>query len=75
MARVVLIKVVLSFFPIFQLSILLGLNVVKEKIAKDIQKFLWEGENPPLKKFIWSVGIKIGIQNLIEDLEPRTPPS
>jgi hypothetical protein len=43
--RVILVKPVLSSFPIFQFSSLHAPVGIKKEMAKLIRKFIWQGEN------------------------------
>ena len=49
--KVVLVKSVLTSFPIFQFSSLLAPIGIKKEMAKLIQKFLWQGGKENEKKF------------------------
>jgi hypothetical protein len=49
--RVILIKAVLSSFPIFQFSALYALVGTKKEMAKITRKFIWQGGKDNEKKF------------------------
>jgi hypothetical protein len=49
--RVVLVKSMLSSFPIFQFSTLLAPIGIKKEMAQLIHKFLWKGGEDNEKKF------------------------
>lgn len=51
MGRTILVKLVLSAIPLYQLSILHALKYVIHKLGIDISKFLWEGRKKDNKKF------------------------
>jgi hypothetical protein len=51
MGRVVLIKSILSTLPIFQCLVMLAPMGIMQQVARDIQKFLWQGGKTNTKKF------------------------
>jgi hypothetical protein len=51
MGRLVLIKAMLSAFPIYQFSSLLAPASIKSSLAQSIRKFLWEGGKTNRKRY------------------------